>query len=97
MLVDVSLEPGTPCRFDYLQLEDASTGRRRFVTKSQMVIPGMQLRNSIQDITFLPNRKDLGRFCQEADTGTVVESEGNIVNVRFRATLTFTFFCANIS
>ena len=39
MLVDVSLEPGTPCRFDYLQFEDASTGRRRFgtwVTKSQM-------------------------------------------------------------
>ena len=39
MLVDVSLEAGTPCQFDYLQLEDASTGRRRFgtwVTKSQM-------------------------------------------------------------
>ena len=42
------------------------------------VIPGLQLSNGNQNITFLPNRKDLGRFCQDADTGTVVESEGLI-------------------
>ena len=29
MLVDVSLEPGDPCRFDYLQLEEGAPRRRR--------------------------------------------------------------------
>ena len=76
MLVDVSLEPGDPCRFDYLQLEEGAPRRRRFylsVTEYSM--------------EFSFHRKSLGKFCKDSDSGTIVESEGNIVNVRF----TFTF------
>ena len=76
MLVDVSLEPGDPCRFDYLQLEEGAPRRRRFL-----------LSVTEYRIFLLICRKSLGKFCKDSDSGTIVESEGNIVNVRF----TFTF------
>ena len=30
MIMDVSLEPANPCRFDYFELEEGAPRRRRF-------------------------------------------------------------------